>query len=90
MERVYQYSSDGTGNAEWPFDSPQYLILNIAVGGARQSSSTSIILPMTSGTEPLPPRPCENQKRTDPISASLRGRDQRACLRASPRQQTTA
>jgi beta-glucanase (GH16 family) len=29
----YQYSNDGSGNAEWPFDSPQYLILNIAVGG---------------------------------------------------------
>jgi len=29
----YQYSNDGSGNAAWPFDSPQYLILNIAVGG---------------------------------------------------------
>ena len=29
----YQYSNDHSGNAEWPFDSPQYLILNIAVGG---------------------------------------------------------
>jgi beta-glucanase (GH16 family) len=29
----YQYSNDNSGNAEWPFDSPQYLILNIAVGG---------------------------------------------------------
>ena len=29
----YQYSNDHTGNAEWPFDSPQFLILNIAVGG---------------------------------------------------------
>lgn len=29
----YQYSNDGSGNAEWPFDSPQYLIFNIAVGG---------------------------------------------------------
>jgi beta-glucanase (GH16 family) len=29
----YQYSNDGSGNAVWPFDSPQYLILNIAVGG---------------------------------------------------------
>jgi len=33
-DRVYyQYSNDGSGNAEWPFDSPQYLLLNIAVGG---------------------------------------------------------
>jgi beta-glucanase (GH16 family) len=29
----YQYSNDGSGNAEWPFDSPQFFILNIAVGG---------------------------------------------------------
>lgn len=29
----YQYSNDGSGNAEWPYDSPQFLILNIAVGG---------------------------------------------------------
>jgi beta-glucanase (GH16 family) len=29
----YQYSNDLSGNAEWPFDSPQFLILNIAVGG---------------------------------------------------------
>jgi beta-glucanase (GH16 family) len=29
----YQYSNDHSGNAEWPFDSPQYLLLNIAVGG---------------------------------------------------------
>lgn len=29
----FQYSNDGSGNAEWPFDDPQYLILNLAVGG---------------------------------------------------------
>jgi beta-glucanase (GH16 family) len=29
----YQYTNDESGNAEWPFDSPQYLILNVAVGG---------------------------------------------------------
>lgn len=29
----YQYSNDNSGNAEWPFDSPQHLLLNIAVGG---------------------------------------------------------
>jgi beta-glucanase (GH16 family) len=29
----YQYTNDGSGNAAWPFDSPQYLILNLAVGG---------------------------------------------------------
>jgi beta-glucanase (GH16 family) len=29
----YQYSNDGSGNPEWPFESPQYLIFNVAVGG---------------------------------------------------------
>lgn len=29
----YQFTNDGSGNAAWPFDSPQYLILNVAVGG---------------------------------------------------------
>jgi len=32
-QAYYQYSNDHSGNAEWPFDSPQYLLLNIAVGG---------------------------------------------------------
>ena len=29
----YQFSNDGSGNPAWPFDSAQYLIFNIAVGG---------------------------------------------------------
>jgi beta-glucanase (GH16 family) len=29
-----QYPNDGSGNAEWPFDGPQYLILNVAIGGS--------------------------------------------------------
>jgi beta-glucanase (GH16 family) len=29
----YQFANDGSGRAAWPFDHPQYLILNIAVGG---------------------------------------------------------
>lgn len=32
-QNYYQYSNDHSGNAEWPFDSPQFLIFNIAVGG---------------------------------------------------------
>jgi beta-glucanase (GH16 family) len=32
-QHYFQYSNDNSGNAQWPFDSPQYLILNIAVGG---------------------------------------------------------
>jgi hypothetical protein len=29
----FQYSNDGSGNAEWPFGNPPFPILNIAVGG---------------------------------------------------------
>lgn len=29
----FQYSNDGSGKPEWPFDGPQYLLLNIAIGG---------------------------------------------------------
>jgi beta-glucanase (GH16 family) len=29
----YQYSNDTSGNPEWPFDSAQFLIFNVAVGG---------------------------------------------------------
>jgi beta-glucanase (GH16 family) len=30
---VYRFSNDGKGEDSWPFNSPHYLILNIAVGG---------------------------------------------------------
>lgn len=30
---VFSFTNDGTGVASWPFDSPQYLILNLAIGG---------------------------------------------------------
>ena len=29
----FQYSNDGSGKAEWPFDGPQFIVLNIAIGG---------------------------------------------------------
>ncbi|TFI58727.1 glycoside hydrolase family 16 protein [Sphingomonas parva] len=32
-EPVFTFDRTGGGRAEWPFDGPQYLILNIAVGG---------------------------------------------------------
>ena len=31
---VFHMENDGTGVDSWPFDAPQYLILNLAVGGA--------------------------------------------------------
>ena len=32
--RYFTFENDGTGEAAWPFDKDQYLILNIAVGGS--------------------------------------------------------
>jgi beta-glucanase (GH16 family) len=29
----YQYANDGSGSGEWPFDKPQFMIVNLAVGG---------------------------------------------------------
>lgn len=33
-KKYFTFTNDGTGNDAWPFDKEQYLILNIAVGGA--------------------------------------------------------
>ena len=33
-QKVFTYANDGTGTESWPFDQPQYLILNLAFGGA--------------------------------------------------------
>jgi beta-glucanase (GH16 family) len=30
----FTYTNDGSGNASWPFDQDQYLLLNLAIGGA--------------------------------------------------------
>lgn len=45
----YQYSNDNSGNAEWPFDSPQFLILNVAVGGdwGGQMGVNDAVFPVT-------------------------------------------
>lgn len=32
--RYFVYRNEGTGEATWPFDKPQYLILNLAIGGS--------------------------------------------------------
>jgi beta-glucanase (GH16 family) len=32
--RFFSLANDGTGVDSWPFDAPQYLILNLAIGGA--------------------------------------------------------
>jgi beta-glucanase (GH16 family) len=33
-EKVYEFANDGQGPEHWPFDSPQFLIVNLALGGA--------------------------------------------------------
>jgi beta-glucanase (GH16 family) len=32
-ERYFTFRNEGTGSRTWPFDKPQYLILNLAIGG---------------------------------------------------------
>ncbi|HWD39759.1 MAG TPA: glycoside hydrolase family 16 protein [Fimbriimonas sp.] len=32
-KKVMSYLDDGSGEAQWPFDRPQFLILNLAIGG---------------------------------------------------------
>ena len=31
--KVFTFNNEGTGNAAWPFDKPQFIILNLAFGG---------------------------------------------------------
>ena len=33
-EKVSEFINDGQGHAHWPFDAPQFLILNLSIGGA--------------------------------------------------------
>jgi len=32
-EKVFEFANDGQGPEHWPFDAPQYLIVNLALGG---------------------------------------------------------
>lgn len=32
--RVHEFANDGRGETHWPFDRPQYLLINLAIGGA--------------------------------------------------------
>jgi beta-glucanase (GH16 family) len=33
-EKYFTFRNEGTGSAAWPFDKPQYLLLNLAIGGS--------------------------------------------------------
>ena len=43
----HRYSNAGAGEAQWPFDKPQYLLLNLAVGGAMGGAVDDAIFPAT-------------------------------------------
>ncbi|MEG3180267.1 glycoside hydrolase family 16 protein [Sphingomonas sp. LT1P40] len=43
----HKYVNEGTGVAQWPFDKPQYLLLNLAVGGAMGGAVDDAIFPAT-------------------------------------------
>lgn len=43
----FRYRNPGTGAAAWPFDAPQFLILNIAIGGDLGGPVDDAIFPVT-------------------------------------------
>jgi beta-glucanase (GH16 family) len=47
----YQATNPGTGYAAWPFDYPQYLLLNIAIGGVLGGAVNNAIFPVTMEVE---------------------------------------
>mgnify|MGYP000004327749 CR=1 FL=1 len=47
----HRYRNPGTGRRDWPFDAPQYLLLNIAIGGALGGPVDDTIFPVTMEVE---------------------------------------
>jgi beta-glucanase (GH16 family) len=45
--QVYRYDNPRTGRDRWPFDAPQYLLLNIAIGGVLGGTVDDRIFPRT-------------------------------------------
>lgn len=43
----HRYPNRGTGRRDWPFDAPQYLLLNIAIGGTLGGAVDDSIFPRT-------------------------------------------
>ena len=33
-QKYFTFRNEGTGSATWPFDKPQYLLINLAIGGS--------------------------------------------------------
>lgn len=42
----HRYRNAGTGASQWPFDKPQYLLLNLAIGGAMGGEVDDAIFPI--------------------------------------------
>ena len=47
----HRYANPRTGRAAWPFDAPQYLLLNIAIGGVLGGAVDDRIFPVTMEVE---------------------------------------
>jgi beta-glucanase (GH16 family) len=47
----YTYNNLRTGKNQWPFDQPQYLLLNVAVGGVLGGTVADSHLPATMEVE---------------------------------------
>jgi beta-glucanase (GH16 family) len=45
-QTYYTYANTGTGSATWPFDNPQYLLLNLAIGGDLGGAVDNAIFPV--------------------------------------------
>jgi beta-glucanase (GH16 family) len=43
----YRYPNPRVGRNQWPFDLPQYLLLNLAIGGVLGGSVDDSIFPVT-------------------------------------------
>jgi beta-glucanase (GH16 family) len=43
----FVYRNLGKGKAQWPFDTPQYMILNLAIGGDLGGAVDDAIFPVT-------------------------------------------
>jgi beta-glucanase (GH16 family) len=44
---IYRYTNPRLGASTWPFDAPQYLLLNVAIGGTLGGSIDDAIFPVT-------------------------------------------
>ena len=44
---VHRYRNPGSGRPAWPFNAPQYLLLNIAIGGSLGGAVDDGIFPVT-------------------------------------------